>query len=137
MELTLNRRYLGPDYTIGRLSIDGAPLCDTLEDTVRDLSSEKKIPGRTAIPAGRYRVIVNRSPKFGRDLPRLLDVPHFEGILIHRGNTPADTAGCILPGENRIRGRVVNSTPYELRITAAIRAAIARGEEVWITVTQP
>lgn len=137
MELALNRRYLGPDYTIGRLSIDGAPLCDTLEDTVRDLSRTKKIPGRTAIPAGRYRVIVNRSPKFGRDLPRLLDVPHFEGILIHRGNTPADTAGCILPGENRIRGRVVNSTPYELRITDAVRAAIAHGEEVWITVTEP
>lgn len=137
MEITLNRRYLGPDYTIGRLSIDGAPLCDTLEDTVRDLSHTPKIPGRTAIPAGRYRVIVNRSPKFGRDLPRLLDVPHFEGILIHRGNTPADTAGCILPGENSIRGRVVNSTPYELRITASILAAIARGEEVWITITEP
>ena len=137
MEITLDRRYCGGGYTIGRLAIDGAPLCDTLEDTVRDLSRERKIPGRTAIPAGRYRVIVNRSPKFGRELPRLLDVPHFDGILIHRGNTAADTAGCILVGEDKVRGRVVNSSGYELRITRAIKDAAARGEDTWITISDP
>ena len=96
MELVLERRYLKPSYTIGCLSVCGTRFCDTLEDRVRDLKQEPKVPGATAIPAGRYEVIVNRSPRFGRDLPRLLDVPGFEGILIHRGNTAKDTAGCIL-----------------------------------------
>ena len=80
MELLLQRLYLKTEYTIGRLSVDGLYFCDTLEDRVHDLSCEPKIPGRTAIPAGRYEVTVNRSPRFGRDLPRLLDVPGFTGI---------------------------------------------------------
>lgn len=133
MELTLKRMALRPGHTIGRLYVDGRYLCDTLEDRVRDLAREAKVPGRTAIPAGRYRVIVNRSPKFGRELPRLLDVPHFDGILIHRGNSAADTAGCILVGENVAIGRVLNSTQYELRLTAAIKAAGG----AWITITNP
>lgn len=110
MELLLQRLYLKTEYTIGRLSVDGLYFFDTLEDRVRDLRSEPKIPGRTAISAGRYEVTVNRSPRFCRDLPRLLDVPGFTGILIHRGNTAADTSGCILVGENREAGRLVNST---------------------------
>lgn len=120
------------DYTIGRLFVDGRYLCDTLEDCVREPGV--KVPGETAIPAGRYRVIVNVSPKFGRELPRLLDVPGFEGILIHKGNSARDSAGCVLLGENKEKGRVVNSTPYELRLTRLIKEAIQRGEEVWITV---
>lgn len=86
MRLLLQRIAKKSDYTVGRLFVDGKYLCNTLEDRVRDLTKEKKVPGETAIPAGRYRVIVNVSPKFGRELPRLLDVPGFEGILIHRGN---------------------------------------------------
>lgn len=120
MELLLERKYLKAAYTIGCLWIEGTRFCDTLEDRVRDLKQEPKVPGATAIPAGRYEVIVNRSPRFGRDLPRLLDVPGFEGILIHRGNTAKDTAGCILVGENRLPGQVLNSTPYELRLTSLI-----------------
>ena len=112
------------------MSIDGKYVCDTLEDKVREPGV--KVAGKTAIPAGRYRVIVNVSPKFGRELPRLLDVPGFEGILIHRGNTPEDTAGCILVGENRAEGKVLNSTPYELRLVELIKDAIGRKEEVWI-----
>lgn len=81
MELLLQRLYLKTEYTIGRLSVDGLYFFDTLEDRVRDLRSEPKIPGRTAISAGRYEVTVNRSPRFCRDLPRLLDVPGFTGIL--------------------------------------------------------
>lgn len=130
MEILVQRIAKRDDYTIGRLSIDGKYVCDTLEDKVREPGV--KVAGKTAIPAGRYRVIVNVSPKFGRELPRLLDVPGFEGILIHRGNTPEDTAGCILVGENRAKGKVLNSTPYELRLVQMVKEAIERKEEVWI-----
>ncbi|MEG2099825.1 MAG: DUF5675 family protein, partial [Mucinivorans sp.] len=123
MKLELKRRYYGDNYTIGTLFVDGSRFCDTLEDRVRDLTRESKIKGETAIPAGTYQVIVNVSPKFGRELPRLLDVPHFEGILIHRGNVPADTAGCILLGENKVKGRVINSSPYEIALVAKIKEA--------------
>lgn len=136
MELLLQRLYLQPDYTIGRLYVDSIPFCDTLEDRVRDLSRESKVPGQTAIPAGRYEIIVNRSPRFKRDLPRLLNVPGFEGILIHRGNTDDDTAGCILVGENREPGRMVNSTPYELELTRLLSEARQRGEKSFITITE-
>jgi hypothetical protein len=101
---------------------------------VRDLTKEKKVPGQTAIPAGTYDVVVNISPKCRRLLPRLLNVPHFEGILIHRGNTDKDSAGCILPGENRAVGKVLNSTYWEKRITDHLLAAQDKGEDIKITV---
>lgn len=132
IDLHLKRRYLKPDYTIGSLLMDSHYVCDTLEDAVRDT----KIPGRTAIPAGRYRVIVNQSPKFGRELPRLLDVPGFEGILIHRGNTAEDTAGCILVGENKEPGKVVNSGRHEEELTRTLKEAQANGEEIWLEIEQ-
>lgn len=124
MKLLIERKWPKADYTVGRLYVDGKFFCNTLEDTVRDLSSGSgaKLPGRTAIPAGTYRVTLDVvSPKYsnfarypwakpyGGRVPRLLDVPLFEGILIHPGNTPADTAGCILVGENSAPGRVVRS----------------------------
>lgn len=137
MELLLERLYFKTAYTIGCLSVDGTRFCDTLEDRVRDLKHEPKVPGATAIPPGRYEVIVNYSPRFRRDLPRLLNVPCFEGILIHRGNTAADTSGCILVGENREPGKVLNSTTYELRLTALIREATEQGEKTFMTITQP
>ena len=137
MKLKVERRFLGPDYTIGTLEVDGKYFCDTLEDRVRDLSREKKVPGETAIPAGRYDVVVNISPRFKRKLPRLLNVPGFEGILIHRGNTPEDTAGCILVGENKAKGRVINSTPYELRLTEMIERAQTAGESITIEIIEP
>jgi hypothetical protein len=98
MELILHRRFLGEEYTIGSLSIDGEYFCDTLEDKDRGLTQSTpleeirkiKISHETAIPTGIYRVIVNLSPAKKRMLPRLSDVPGFSGILIHRGNTKHD-----------------------------------------------
>lgn len=116
INLQLKRIALKKDYTIGRLFIDGEYFCDTLEDPVRDIAKEGKIYANTAIPKGTYQIILNRSPRFNRILPRLLAVPYFEGILIHRGNTAADTAGCILVGENKVKGKVINSTKWEIEL---------------------
>lgn len=114
MEIRVDRKFKGPEYTIGKMYLDGVYFCDTLEDPVRDLKSAKdKVYGDTAIPAGTYKVILNMSPRFKRVLPRLLDVPYFEGVLIHRGNTAKDTHGCILVGENKVKGKVINSAGYE------------------------
>lgn len=130
MKLFLQRFAQTPEYTVGRLYIDGKFFSHTMEDTVR----EEKIADITAIPEGTYKVIVNRSPKFKRDLPRLLDVPNFEGILIHRGNTAKDSAGCILVGENKVRGKVVNSTKYEIELTNILKNAQNRGEPIEIEI---
>ena len=129
MKLVLKRTARRPAYTIGKLYVDGEYFCDTLEDTDRGLRQDMPLPeiqrikvmNETAIPAGTYKVTVNVSPRFGRLLPRLLDVPGFDGILIHRGNTDRDTSGCILVGENKVVGRVVNSTPYELKLVEMLK----------------
>ncbi len=137
MKLKVERCFFRPEYTIGKLEVDGEFFCDTLEDRVRDLSREKKVPGETAIPAGIYDVVVNISPRFKRKLPCLLNVPGFEGILIHRGNTPEDTAGCILVGENKVKGKVINSTPYELRLTEMLEREQTAGESITIEIIEP
>ena len=120
MRIKVQRFFFGDKYTIGRLYIDEVYQCDTLEDPVRD---GPKIPGETAIPAGRYRVSLGFSPHFKRYLPLLHDVPGFTGILIHAGNTPKDTRGCIIPGENKVKGQVVNSRYWEMIITEDVRYA--------------
>ena len=114
--------------------MDGKYFCDTLEDRCRDLDKEKKVMNETAIPEGTYEVIVNVSARFKRKLPLLLDVPHFSGIRIHRGNTDKDTSGCILVGENKQPGRVINSTLYELRLTEMVEKAMLTGEKITIRV---
>lgn len=134
MELKVERKWPKDTYTVGRLYVDGKLLCNTLEDRVRDLNTEEKIYGETAIPAGRYRVIFNWSPKFGRNLPRLLNVPHFEGILIHPGNTAADSAGCILVGKNSAVGRLSESRDTSDRLNVLIEDAQRRGEDIFITI---
>ena len=109
MKLKLNRIFKGEKYTIGRLYIDDVFFCDVLEDKVRDLSKEEKVWGQTAIPEGTYKIIINYSNRFKRDLPLLLNVPQFEGIRIHPGNTEVDTHGCLLVGINSQKGKVTQS----------------------------
>lgn len=122
MNLQLRRIFKGDNYTIGRLYIDGKYFSDTIEDTVRELppfcsdtsigkncSCPQKIYGKTAIPSGEYKITMEYSPKFKRILPRLHNVPHFLGILIHSGNTEADSAGCIIVGKNKVKGKVLDS----------------------------
>ena len=135
------KRWYGPNYTIGKMSIDGIYFCDTLEDVNRDSNlngkfdnGEIKVFGDTCIPKGIYNVIVSFSPKFKRDLPRLLNVPSFEGILIHAGNTINDTHGCILVGENKVKGQVINSRKYESIIVEKCKDTIKRGEKITIEI---
>jgi len=127
MKLTLERRYKCENYTIGKLFIDGQYFCDTCEDKDRGLTDEmkereiirKKVYGETAIPKGIYRVSMEIvSPKFKSRIwarpykgivPCLLNVKGFEGVLIHPGNSANDSLGCILVGENKEKGKVINS----------------------------
>ena len=135
MEITVKRFKLTKRCTIGNMLIDGKFFCHTLEDKVRKLPEEVKIWGNTAIPAGTYSVEMYYSPRFKRRLPLLKDVPYFTGILIHRGNTVEDTVGCILVGEANGE-QVWNSTKYETELCMHIDAALARGEDITITITQ-
>lgn len=146
MNLELKRIFKGKDYTIGHLYINGEYFCDTLEDPVRQLDSIKdKIYSKTAIPTGKYKVSMSIvSPKYsirksynwcGGRLPRLLDVPFFEGILIHSGNTPDHTAGCILVGENKVKGQVINSMNTLKNLWVKLNVADEVGEEIWIDIS--
>lgn len=101
MELKLTRDLLNSAYTLGKLSIDGIFFCYTVEDTDRLSRGEAKIFGQTAIPRGTYKVELAMSPHFDKVTPRLIDVPEFDGVLIHSGNTAADTEGCIIIGASR------------------------------------
>lgn len=139
----VTRNFLGPEYTIGRIALNGNVICDTLEDTVRDYNKdgdlldagETKIFGKTAIPYGRYPVIITYSPKFKRKLPLLTGVLHFEGIRIHAGNHAGHTQGCILVGENTAKGMLTNSRRWEEILRAMIERYIAQGLDVFINIT--
>ena len=110
-------------------------LCDTLEPTWRDYKNGgRKIPGRSAIPEGRYLVLITWSPKFRQWLPLLWNVPKFSGIRIHAGNKPEDTEGCILVGKNQQVGRLIDSRFWVQRLKQEISDAHERGEKVYLTV---
>lgn len=152
MELTLKRTALKDTYTIGKLYVNGTYFCDTIEDKVRDLNKdgdlndvgEGKISSLTAIPYGKYEVTLKvKSPKFSLKsaynwcngyLPRLIDVKHFEGILIHAGNTSNDSAGCILVGENKVKGQVINSMATLKKLYPILKAASDKNEKIWIKI---
>lgn len=153
MELTLKRIALKDTYTIGKLYVNGTYFCDTIEDKVRDLNKdgdlndvgEGKIPSLTAIPYGKYEITLKvQSPKYSLKsnyswckgyLPRLINVPHFEGILIHAGNTAEDSAGCIIVGENKVKGQVINSMVTLKRLYySSLKEALDRNEKIWIKI---
>lgn len=137
IELKLIRKYLKKEYTIGKLYINGVYFCDTLEDTVRDISEgncASKIYGQTAIPSGTYDVLYNYSPKYKKLMPRLMDVPCFSGILIHPGNTHKDTDGCIILGENKQVGKVLNSRTTFNKLIQVIQQSNKDNKKIRITI---
>jgi hypothetical protein len=121
--------------TIGRLAVNGQFECYTLEDMVRP-PGLRKVWGRTAIPAGSYEVAVTYSTRFHEFMPQLLNVPGFEGIRIHSGNTAADTAGCLLTGTAVApnRERIFNSWRAYHALFLKIEAALDRGEAIWLHI---
>ncbi len=122
MKLTLVRDEFTDKSTGGSLFVDGDFFCYTLEDRDRRIEDDPdaKIYGQTAIPRGTYKMIVNESPRFKRLYPRLLDVPGYQGILMHEGNTDADTEGCILVGLSRSPDRVNNSVAALKKLMGAL-----------------
>lgn len=137
MELNINRIYKGEDYTIGELTINGTFFCYTLEDKVRLLNSyEDKFYGETAIPIGRYKVILSYSNHFKCKLPELLNVNFFSGIRIHAGNTKEDTKGCILVGEckNVKEGYIYNSKNVMKKLMAILEPVFDKNEDIFINI---
>jgi len=152
IHLTLIRSYPKQDYTIGLLYAKGRYFSASLEDPDRGLLQTMpleeikrlKIPGKTAIPKGTYRIRLTVSEKFknrawakpyGGLVPLVEDVPGYTGIRIHPGNTAKDTDGCILPGQNLKPGMVLNSTvTYRKLMDEYLYPAHLAGEEMWITI---
>ena len=132
MKLILTRHARRADYTIGRLEDEnGMKVCDTLEPTWRDYKGgDLKIPKKSAIPEGTYRVVVTKSRRFQKYLPLLVGVHGFEGVRIHSGNTNKDTEGCILVGHNLQVGKVLWS-----RITLEkLMKLIENEKEIYLTI---
>ena len=145
----------GRAYCISHIYIDGKFFCDAIEDYDRGLDSSmtdteirsKKIHGQTAIPVGMYRIWLNvKSGKFGTRpfyketcngfLPRFDFVKGYEGVLIHCGNTEMDSEGCIIVGDNKIAGRVINSQETFKKLYAKMQEARDRGEEILYEITR-
>ena len=154
MEIKVERRWKKATYTIGRLYVDGIYFCNTLEDADRGLKqtdgldyiSKVKIYGETAIPAGRYPILMDVvSPKYsgvawynnlcGGKMPRLQGVPGFEGVLIHPGNSALDTYGCILVGKNKIVGGLIQSKDTFRALYNRMSSAHKLGEKVYISIS--
>jgi len=143
MKLTLNRRPSLGGATIGELLEDGTRLCYTLEDEIRERVGEPvanwKVKGATAIPAGEYRVTLEHSPRFGPDTLTINGVPGFVGVRIHGGNRHEDTEGCPLLGLRVTDTTIVggSSAPAVGLVKARVRAALASGQHVLLTINNP
>ena len=154
MKLTLKRIYTCSTYTIGHLYADGEYLCDTLEDCDRGLTdkmtveeiSKKKVYGQTAIPKGNSEIDMDTaSPSFGRKepyktlckgkVPRLKEVKGYSGVLIHVGNYPKDTLGCILVGLNKAKGQVLQSRATFEKVYKVLAAAHSKGEKITLEIS--
>lgn len=153
MKIVLDRKWRKTDYTIGRLYIDDEFFCNTLEDTDRELHQNmdirvlrnKKIPNQTAIPTGVYEITLDvKSPKYSTYdfyneacngyLPRLLDVPGFDGILIHCGSNASHSSGCILVGNNTVKGGLTNSKETFKALYSKLNSAKENGEKIIIEI---
>lgn len=132
MKLILTRHARRADYTIGRLEDEnGKKISDTLEPTWRNYNGgEMKIPKKSAIPEGTYRVVITKSQRFRKYLPLLVGVPGFEGVRIHAGNTSRDTEGCILVGQNLQVGKVLWSRISLERLMKLIE----NEKEIYLTI---
>lgn len=124
-----------PLRTFGKWFVDGVYLAETLEDTDRDLESGGvKVPGKTAIPRGRYHMRLSISSRFRKVMPEIFTVPGFTGVRVHGGNTEANTEGCPLLGSVREATRISNCAGVNQRLINLMEAAEARGEEIWLDV---
>lgn len=153
MEILVYRKWKKPDYTVGRLSVDGVFIANTMEDVDRGLDDgmqdwmirSKKIPNVTAIPTGRYQVEMDVvSPRFSKypfymdvcqgKVPRLKNVKGFEGVLLHCGSDHSNSSGCILLGLNKQKGKLTDSKETFKKIYALMKEAHDRGETIYITI---
>jgi len=138
MELRLLSEPSADGATLGSLFVDGVFQCWTLEDLVREMPGQPvsvwKVQDETAIPAGRYRVVLTFSNRFRRILPLLVGIEGFSAVRIHPGNWAANTQGCILVGLGRSKAMVTSSAVAFNALFARINDAVKRGEELWITV---
>lgn len=143
MKIILKRKFLGLSYTIGDLFIDGKFFCNTIEDTVRKLphycpntpkgkncTCKEKVYAQTAIPYGTYKITMTYSPRFKRILPLLCNVPHFIGILIHSGTDANSSAGCIIVGLNKVKGKVIESR----KTSDALNKILSEAKDITITI---
>ena len=135
MIIELNRIAKRDAYTIGKIYINGIHFCDSIEDRVRELgvNGEGKVSGETAIPEGTYEIKLTYSPRFKKYMPELIDVPFFKGVRIHSGNSAKDTEGCIIVGENKVVGQVLNSIKTYYNILEEIKEALLK-ERVFIKI---
>ena len=130
-EVKIKRIAFKDTYTIGRITVNGLVISDSIEDKVRVLNSIKdKVYGETAIPAGKYKADIYFSKKFGYKVIRLFDVPYFSGIYIHKGNTEKDSLGCIIVGYNDKKGWVSRPTVALNKLIEALEGA----DEITVTI---
>lgn len=155
MKLLLKRTYNCNDYCIGHLYVDGQYICDTIEDVDRMLDDSMsiskiqsiKIKSQTAIPTGTYNVLMNIvSPKFALKqyymdicrgkVPRLDNVKGYAGILMHCGINQNSSAGCLIVGYNKVKGKVVYSKQAFEKLYSILKAAYNKGDKITITITR-
>ena len=149
MKVIVNRQYFLPNCTIGQITVqyDNMPVypiyvCDSLEPHAIDWSTEKKVKDKTAIPCGEYELKYSLSGKFAKKMPYLQDVPHFQGVMIHKGNRPCDTHGCILVGENPrnhtgvVMPKLINSRIKFAVLEKFLYQAIKKKEKITVVIKE-